>query len=55
MYKGSIKKNVILDELLKVTVIGDWKRRKALRAKKKGLFDKEKKVEPQESYVTGGY
>lgn len=31
------------------------KRRKAFRAKKKGLVDKEKELEPKESCVTGGY
>ena len=31
------------------------KSRKHLRAKKKGLFDKEKETEPVESYVAGGF
>ena len=38
----------------KLSVTGK-KRRKALRAKKKGLVDKEKEFEPKESCVTGGY
>ena len=31
------------------------KRRKTLRAIKKGLIDKDKELEPKDSYITGGY
>ena len=52
MYKGSITKNMILDELLKVTESHRWlqkkKKKKTFRAKKKnGLFGKEKELEPK--------
>lgn len=58
MYKGTIKKKRdtgrITKSHKKLLVTGK-KRRKALRAKKKGLVDKEKELEPKESCVTGGY
>ena len=34
---------------------GGKKRRKSLRAIKKGLIDKEEEVEPKECYVVGGF
>ena len=52
MYKGSITKNMILDELLKVTESHRWlqkkKKKKLSEPKKKnGLFGKEKELEPK--------
>ena len=37
------------------SIDGGKKRRKRLRAVKKGLIDKEKEIEPKESYVAGGF
>ena len=50
MYKGSITKNMILDELLKVIESHRWlqKKKKLSEPKKKnGLFGKEKELEPK--------
>ena len=52
MYKGSIIKNMILDELLKVTESHRWLQKKKKKnlsepKKKNGLFGKEKELEPK--------
>ena len=56
MGKGSIKRNKISIRKMniKCSVVGKT-RRKKIRAVKKGLLVKEKKNEPSESYIAGGF